>query len=549
MTSHDPKIAAMVSVGLSPLISFPGQNIGWKSKCLRCGTTVAPHFSTIAAAIRAGVERSCSKCGANRAIQKRRETYFARLPEQLAALNFELIGSYQDAKTSTEFRCKLCSKESKSTGDSILRGAKKCECQKKPRRPLSEFFPHLAEELASDLNGRLTAELIGTGMRSSVWWRCKEKGHLFDASPANRVRGSGCRFCLGMAAYPGESDLQHSHAELCSELAAEQPIGVSAKTLMAGSSVIANWVCPRNSKHVYPCSPYERISKGAGCSFCAGKRVLQGDNDLKTRNPEVASEWDYEINFPQRPEFFTAGSNKEFYWKCSWNPQHSWKATIATRTKGHGCPQCARVKSGVNDLFTMATQRSDREILVNEWDYELNHKSPHEVAYSDNNEYWWKCGAGIHAPYSAKCSNRWFSFTGCPTCAPSAYSSSKPGRFYFLVNTELKAFKVGITNISSKTDRLKRFGGHGWVPIMTFDHDDGLLIRNLEKRVLYVIREVWNLPPFLEARDMRRLGGATETFSGEFASVGDVKALVQFELNELLVRDGLSRDIQLLPQT
>lgn len=538
----------MVSVGLLPIAPFPGQNIGWKSQCLKCGSVVAPHFSTIAAAIKAGIKRSCSKCGANRAIQKRKEAYFSRLPDQLAELNFELIGTYLDAKTSTTFRCTLCSKETKSTSDSILRGDKKCDCQKKPRRPISEFFPLLAEELAGDFNGRLTAEQIGTGMRSSVWWRCKEKGHLFDASPANRVRGSGCRFCLGMAAYPGESDLETSHPELCLELAAEQPEGVSAKTLMAGSSVIANWVCAKNAQHIYPSSPYERIERGAGCSYCAGKRVLQGDNDLVTKNREVAAEWDYEKNFPQRPEFFTPGSNKEFNWKCSWNPQHSWKATINTRTKGHGCNMCARVKAGVNDLFTMARRRSDREALLSEWDYELNTKKPDEVAYSDNDEYWWKCAESLHPSYSAKCSNRWFSYTGCPTCAPSAYSSSKPGRFYFLSNAELKAFKVGITNVSSKTDRLKRFQGHGWTPILSIDHNDGLLIRNLEKRILYIIRQVWNLPPFLEATDMRKLGGSTETFTSDFASAEDVASLVQFELNELLARGMSTSKVGLLPQ-
>ncbi len=524
----------MLSVGLLPLEPYPGARVGWKCRCLKCEAQVAPHFTTISQAVRKGIERGCALCGAAKGQQTRREAYFKKLPALLQARNFAVSGPYFSAKTPTTFQCLICMQEITSTSDVILGGNRKCSCQKLPRKSLAEFFPELARELFPEMNGGLTAERIGTGMRSKVWWKCPAKGHLYDASPANRVSGKGCRYCSGNYPYPGESDLASSHPELCQELAPEQPFGVSPKTLKSGSSTKANWMCRKNSKHIYPASPYERISTGAGCSFCAGKRVLVGDNDLCSTHPEVAEEWDYEANFPQRPEFFTAGSNKEFQWRCAWTSTHVWKAKIVTRTKGHGCNQCARVRSGRNDLRTMAELDPSRVHLLSEFDSSQNAKKPSEVAYADNSEYWWLCGKGLHPRYLARCSNRWFSLTGCPSCSPSAYSTAKPGRLYFLNNAELGSFKVGITNLATKTDRVKKFAGHGWTVEHKVEHESGLLIKQLEKRLLFIIREIWKLPPHLGASEMKNMGGATETFTRERASVEEIRSLIDFEFEELI---------------
>ncbi len=534
MTSEKNESSIMLSVGLLPMEPYPGARVGWKSRCLKCDALVAPHFSTITQAIKKGISRGCASCGAAKGQQTRREAYYRNLPGLLAARNFAVSGSYWNAKTPTAFRCLTCDQETLCTSDSIISGKRACSCQKLPRKSLARFFPELASELLNEMNGELTGERIGTGMRSSVWWKCPSQGHVYDASPANRVRGSGCRYCSGNEPYPGETDLASSHPELCQELAAEQPDGISAQTLKSGSSVKANWICKKNRKHVYPASPYERISSQSGCSYCAGKRVLLGDNDLNSTHPEVASEWDYEANFPQRPEWFTAGSNKEFQWRCGWNPNHVWRAKIITRTKGHGCNQCSRVKTGRNDLRTMAELDPSRQHLIQEWDSTGNEKTPSEVAYADNSEYWWLCGKGLHPRYLAKCSNRWFSLSGCPTCAPSAYSTSKPGRLYFLNNEGLGSFKIGITNLSTKTDRLKKFAGHGWATEHKVEHESGLLIKQLERRLLFIIREIWELPPHLGSLEMRNMGGATETFTRDRATVDEIKTLIDYEFQELV---------------
>lgn len=533
MPRHADKVAVMLGVGLRPLEDFPGQNKGWRSTCLRCGSDVAPHFQSIAMSIRRGEDRACSSCGAKRAQLTRKKNYLSKLSPLLAEVNFELAGVFESAKSKTNLKCMLCKREIYTTTDSVLSLKRRCICQKRPRKPLAVFHPDLAKELETDLNGEMTAQNIGSGMRSNVWWRCPDKGHVYDAWPAQRVRGSGCRYCAGIAAYPGETDLASTHPELVLQLAKEQPEGVSPQNLKSGSSRIVNWVCVSNSKHVYPMSPYERITNKSGCSYCAGKRVLHGDNDLKTLFPEVAAEWEYEENFPHRPENFVPGSNKKFYWRCSWTPTHTWIAQINTRTKGHGCNQCARVKTGVNDLETKASLDPSRAHLLTEWDSTANEKEPKEVAFSDNDEYWWKCTKGKHSSYLAQCGNRWFNLTGCPSCAPSAYSSSKPGRFYFLSNLEMRALKVGITNIESKTNRLEKFASQGWTLELKIENKNGLIIRNLEKRVLYFIRQELGLPPYLTKSEMRNLGGETETFTSEFVTIEEMKKIIEIQYKSI----------------
>jgi len=76
-------------------------------------------------------------------------------------------------------------------------------------------------------------------------------------------------------------------------------------------------------------------SKTPGCAVCAGKQVEVGLNDLQTTHPAISTEalgWD--------PTTVTAGSNLKKLWRCG--EGHEWKAPVAERTSGHGCPSCAK---------------------------------------------------------------------------------------------------------------------------------------------------------------------------------------------------------------
>ena len=109
-----------------------------------------------------------------------------------------------------------------------------------------------------------------------------------------------------------------------------------------GSGKLIWWICSKKN-HVFHHSPNARTSKNIICPYCSGHRVGK-DNNLKFIFPKIAQEWDYEKNFPNRPEEVAAFSHKKYWFKCNLN--HSYETQISNRTsKGSGCPKCTNSSS------------------------------------------------------------------------------------------------------------------------------------------------------------------------------------------------------------
>ncbi len=61
----------------------------------------------------------------------------------------------------------------------------------------------------------------------------------------------------------------------------------------------AKWICRKCGYHWL--AAVSSRSKGQGCPACAGQVVVPGRNDLESRFPNIAAEWDYEQNAPLTP--------------------------------------------------------------------------------------------------------------------------------------------------------------------------------------------------------------------------------------------------------
>jgi len=73
-------------------------------------------------------------------------------------------------------------------------------------------------------------------------------------------------------------------------------------------------------------------------------RYALKEKSLLSVNPTLASEWDYEGNYPLTPEMFLPGTELKVKWICSKNPQHKWESLINSRNNGVGCRYCAGKK-------------------------------------------------------------------------------------------------------------------------------------------------------------------------------------------------------------
>jgi rubrerythrin len=79
------------------------------------------------------------------------------------------------------------------------------------------------------------------------------------------------------------------------------------------------------------------------CPYCSGKYASKTYN-LLIKNPELAIQWNYEKNYPIRPEQVLPNLTKKFWWLCD-NCSHEWMSSIHYRNNRNApCPNCKMSK-------------------------------------------------------------------------------------------------------------------------------------------------------------------------------------------------------------
>lgn len=199
---------------------------------------------------------------------------------------------------------------------------------------LATTHPALAAEWSEE--NSLTPAQVSHGSQKRVRWRCPN-GHEYEAAVYARAAGCGCPYCSGKKAMPGETDLATTHPALCAEWDREKN-SISPRDVTAGSHRAIWWRCARG--HSWQAAPYTRVG-GAGCPYCANRKILPGFNDLATTHPALCREWDAERNGALTPEQLSFGSNRRVWWRCG--EGHVWRAAVFSRTRerSSGCPVCS----------------------------------------------------------------------------------------------------------------------------------------------------------------------------------------------------------------
>jgi len=115
-------------------------------------------------------------------------------------------------------------------------------------------------ELAAQADGWDTTKVYG-GSNLRKMWKC-DLGHLWKTKVSLRTSGSGCLICLNQQLLVGFNDLATTHPEL-----AAQADGWDPKTVVAGSSKKAKWICEQG--HRWSSVLTSRSRMGVGCPSCA----------------------------------------------------------------------------------------------------------------------------------------------------------------------------------------------------------------------------------------------------------------------------------------
>ena len=134
-------------------------------------------------------------------------------------------------------------------------------------------------------------------------------------------------------------------------------------------------------------------------------------HSLKIKFPDIAKEWDFNKNYPLRPQNFYPGTQSRVWWICQKN--HSYDMPVAWRTsQNQSCPFCAGKRLNKKSNFAFYYPN-----FVKEWNWKKNKKlKPQNFSKRSGKLVWWKCKNGhewkqtIHDRTNPK------KITICPSC-------------------------------------------------------------------------------------------------------------------------------------
>ena len=206
---------------------------------------------------------------------------------------------------------------------------------------MASHYSELANEWHPTKNGSLTPSDVTWGSDKKVWWLCPKCGYEYQAVVNKRTRsGEKCPCCgpIAKRVKTRFNDLGTTNPKLAEEWHPTKNGELTPQNVSFGSNKRVWWKCPVCNSD-YDAVVSARV-RGAGCPYCAGKRVKAGLNDLATRYPEIAAEWHPTKNGDLTPSGVLPRSEKKYWWKCS-RCGNEWHASPDSRINRMSCPECS----------------------------------------------------------------------------------------------------------------------------------------------------------------------------------------------------------------
>lgn len=250
---------------------------------------------------------------------------------------------------------------------------------------LKKDYPELARYWDYEYNDKegLYFGDVSAHSKKKAWWVC-DKEHRWQATIDHVSNGTRCPYCSNKKVLSGYNDLTTINPSLAKEWNYKKNKHLKPSDFMPNSNKRVWWECPDG--HEWEAIISDR-NNGNGCPYCSNKKILPGFNDLATKNPELAKEWNYKKNDNLLPTNFSPNSTKKVWWVCK--KGHEWEASICNRNgKCSGCPYCSGRKPivGYNDLVTLNPR------LAKEWNYEKNGSlRPEDFTLNSQQKVWWRC--------------------------------------------------------------------------------------------------------------------------------------------------------------
>lgn len=257
-----------------------------------------------------------------------------------------------------------------------------------------------------------------------------------------------------------------NHDEYGAQLLTEYSSNNKAKATETfyGSNLKREWICSKDRSHIWEATVGSRTTNRRGCPYCAGKKTMQGKNDIYTwcmNNGEfgrkLISEWNDDILDMHNIAPF---STKEISWKCI--DGHEWKCGVYVRTsQKQGCPYCSGKRvTDKNNLYNWIINNNKE--LLSEWtgiDSDGNSIDIMQIHCKSHLKVLWVCKNNNNHIWESSILNRVYNNSGCPYCI---------NRKIIKGQNDLKTWCIQNNIIGSKIIKQwtgKEFGGANYIDI------------------------------------------------------------------------------------
>ena len=260
-------VAEMLSIGLTPIISFPGASKPWLSKCNKCKSEVKPRLADI----RMG-HSGCKKCADELGGKKRRlnsnpvragvTTNFSEVLEVMRSADLEPLEEYEGSQKKWKSKCLKCGAIVSPRYTTIAQGGGGCmDCFREEQIGRGR----LDEESASMVMRAKNLEPLETYPGAMKPWTCKclDCGNIIKPRYAHIQQGrKGCSFC-GTKSNRDKMRLPQEEA-----FAVARSNGFEPLEPYRGRHFAWKCRCLKCGKTIAP--HYAGIVTGGGCRFCSG---------------------------------------------------------------------------------------------------------------------------------------------------------------------------------------------------------------------------------------------------------------------------------------
>ena len=396
----------------------------------------------------------------------------------MRAAGLEPLEQYPGRHTPWRCQCVKCEKGVTPTLRRIRSGydgCKYCSRDAKSKKLRGDAGEAVADMLAAGL------EPLEDYQNALTPWRCQWVTWGKEVSPtlsSIRSGSGGCKYCTRRVVDPEEA------------VADMRAAGLEPLDDYPGSNAPWRCRCLTCNKEVFPRLGGIRSGQG-GCKYCSvvrGARKLRGDAgeavaDMRAAGLEPLEQYQGR-HTPWRCQCLTCG--KEV------SPMLG-----SIRSGRGGCKYCTRrVVDPVEALeFIQAAGLKPLE------------------QYPGASKPWrcqcLTCGKEV-SPITSSIRNG----GGCKYCAVGGLDWAAPTLVYLIHHKKFGAYKVGITGVGAKQNRLKGFSALGWEIHKTLEFPTGDDAHKVEQIVLDPYREQ-NFCPYLTPDLMKPLGGHSETIDAE----------------------------------